>query len=141
MPDLLARLQTEIERAPLHDFLQVAAESVAADGTVAVRMPFRAEFRRARHDDFYHGGILAALIDLTAHAAVAVQTGQVAPTIDPRVDYLRPAPGVALRSLGRVLRLGRSVARADVEVWAGPERLVVAGRGTFQVVLGREQLS
>lgn len=76
---------------------------------------------------------MAALIDLTAHAAVAVQTGAVAPTIDLRVDYLRASPGVALRAVGRVLRLGASIARADVEVWAGPERLVAVGRGTFQV--------
>jgi len=103
-----------------------------------MQMPFRPEFRRARDGDGYHGGILAALIDLTAHAAVAVQTGRVAPTIDLRVDYLRSAPGVTLRAVGRVLRLGGSVARADVEVWAGPERLVAVGRGTFQVQ-GREQ--
>jgi len=117
----------------LHDFLRVEAEGVAEDGAVAVRMPFRPEFRRARDGDGYHGGILAALIDLTAHAAVSVRTGEVAPTVDLRVDYLRAAPGVTLRAVGRVLRLGGTLARADVEVWAGPERLVAAGRGTFQV--------
>ncbi len=117
----------------MHDFLRVEAEGVAEDGAVAVRMPFRPEFRRARDGDGYHGGILAALIDLTAHAAVAVQTGEVAPTVDLRVDYLRAAPGVTLRAVGRVLRLGGTLARADVEVWAGPEWLVATGRGTFQV--------
>lgn len=132
-PELMERLKREIARAPLHDFLRVQADSVAADGTVAVQLPFRPEFRRARDVDDYHGGILAALIDLTAHAAVAVQSGDMVPTIDLRVDYLRGAPGVTLRAVGRVLRLGRSVARADVEVWAGEGRLVAAGRGTFQI--------
>lgn len=131
-------------RAPLHAFLQVEAVSVDAAGTVTVEMPFRPEFRRAQEMDDYHGGILAALVDLTAHAAVAVQTGSMAPMIDLRIDYLRSAPGTTLRAVGRLLRLGGSVARADVEVWAGADRLVAARRGTFQVrdpgqVRGREQ--
>jgi uncharacterized protein (TIGR00369 family) len=132
----MERLRREIARAPLHDFLRVEAEAVAADGAVSVRLPFRPEFRRARDVDDYHGGILAALIDLTAHAAVAVRSGGMAPTIDLRVDYLRGAPAVTLRATGRLLRLGRSIARADVEVWAGDERLVAVGRGTFQIPTG-----
>jgi uncharacterized protein (TIGR00369 family) len=130
---LLERLRTEMARAPFHAFLRPEAAAVEAEsGAVIVRLPFRPEFRRAYDVDDYHGGILAALIDLTAHAAVAVRTGGVAPTIDLRIDYLRAAPGVALRAVGKVLRLGRSVARADVEVWAGEDRLVAVGRGTFQ---------
>ncbi len=130
----MARLRAEIARAPLHDFLRVEAVAVdAASGAVTVRLPFRPEFRRAHDVDDYHGGILAALVDLTAHAAVAVRSGRMAPTIDLRLDYLRAAPGVTLRAEGRLLRLGASVARADVEVWAGEDRMVAAGRGTFQV--------
>lgn len=120
-------------RAPLHAFLAVEAVSVDAAGTVVVEMPFRPEFRRAQDGDDYHGGVLAALVDLVAHAAVAVQTGTVSPTVDLRIDFLRSAPGTTLRAVGRLLRLGGSIARADVEVWAGPDRLVAAGRGTFQV--------
>lgn len=128
------RLRVEIARAPLHDFLRVEAVAVEdGTGVVTVRLPFRPEFRRAHDVDDYHGGIIAALIDLTAHAAVAVQTGGMAPTIDLRIDYLRAAPGVTLLSKGRVLRLDASIARADVEVWAGMDRLCAAGRGTFQI--------
>ena len=31
------------------------------------------------------------LIDLAGHAAVAVKIGRMAPTIDLRIDYMRPA--------------------------------------------------
>lgn len=131
--DRLDRLRAEMARAPFHAFLKPEATAVDAEtGAVTVLLPFRPEFRRAYDVDDYHGGILAALIDLTAHAAVAVQSGDMAPTIDLRVDYLRPVPGVTLMAKGRVLRLGRSIARADVEVFAA-EKLVAAGRGTFQV--------
>lgn len=130
MTDPMERLRAEIARAPFHDFLRV--EAVSADEAVRVLLPFRPEFRRARDVEDYHGGILAALIDLTAHAAIAVRTGDMAPTIDLRIDYLRPTPGVALQAEGHVLRLGRSIARADVLV-AAEGRTVAVGRGTFQV--------
>ena len=89
----LQRLRAEMARAPFHAFLNPEATAVdAGTGTVTILLPFRAEFRRAYDVDDYHGGILAALIDLTAHAAVAVQSGAMAPTIDLRVDFLARVP-------------------------------------------------
>jgi uncharacterized protein (TIGR00369 family) len=134
----LERLRVEMERCPFHDFLR--PEGVGADGEkVVVRLPFRPEFRLAAADDCFHGGVLAALVDITAHATVAVRTGHVSPTVDLRLDYLRPARGSALVATGRVLRAGRSIARADVEVHDPDGALVVAGRGTFSTLrVGRE---
>ena len=130
--DRLERLRHELRHPPFHGFLRPEAVSVdAADGTVVIRLPYRPEFRRAEDAPDYHGGVLAALIDLAAHAAVAVQTGRMAPTIDLRIDYLRSAPGVDLFATGRVLRLGRSIARADVDISAEGSPLLAVGRGTF----------
>jgi uncharacterized protein (TIGR00369 family) len=70
---------------------------------------------------------------LAGHAAVAVHIGKPAPTIDLRIDYLRPAPGVTLFARAQVLRAGRSVARADVEVIADG-KIVAVGRGSFSTV-------
>lgn len=129
--DALARLIEEMERPPFHDFLAPQAVSAdAAAGTVVVRLPFRPEFRRARQGAHYHGGVLAALIDITGHAAVAIQVGRMVPTIDLRIDFMRAAPGVDLLGYGRVLRAGRSIAVADVEIKAD-DRVVAVGRGVF----------
>ncbi|MEU5519443.1 PaaI family thioesterase [Streptomyces sp. NPDC047860] len=128
----LDRLETELARCPYHDFLLPQAVAADADeGTVVVRLPYRPEFRLARDSDFFHGGVLASLVDITAHAAVAVRTGRVSPTVDLRIDYLRAAAGGPLTARGKVLRAGRSVARADVEVLDASGALVAAGRGTF----------
>jgi len=130
----LARLQEEMRRPPLHAFLAPQALAVIAEsGEVIIRLPFREEFRRDPVEDGYHGGILAALIDLAGHAAVAVKTGKPAPTIDLRIDYLRPAPSVDLEARARVLRAGRAIARADIEVMANGV-LVAVGRGTFSTL-------
>src|SRR4051794_8767713 len=115
----LDRLVEQLALPPFHDFLQ--PEAISADpstGVVVVRLPFRPEFRRSQQGSHYHGGILASLIDLTGHAAVAVRIGRMVPTVDLRVDYLRAAPGTELVASGRVVRAGRTIAVADVEVRA-----------------------
>lgn len=130
----LARLSHEMAAAPFHDVLR--PEAVSADpeaGTVTVRLAFRPEFGGSRTAVFYHGGVIASLIDLTAHAAIAVKVGRTVPTIDLRIDCIRPAPGVTLTAVGRLVSAGRSIGRADVDVHA-EGRLVATGRGTFSTL-------
>ncbi len=86
----LERLQFELNHPPFHSFLK--PEAVAADserGTVEILLRQRYEFQRVPDKPEYHGGVIAALIDMTAHAAVAVKIGRMAPTIDLRIDYMR----------------------------------------------------
>ena len=95
-------------------------------------LPYQPSFRRAPDVDDIHGGVIAAVIDMAAHAAIAVQIGHMAPTIDLRIDYLRPVPGVDLTFTARTLRVGRSIGRADVEVNTGyGTALLAVGRGSF----------
>ncbi len=126
----MIRLREEIARCPYHDFLRLEAVSADVD-TVVLRLPNRPEFRLAPDSDAIHGGVLASLVDVTGHAAVACTTGRVSPTIDLRLDFLALARGEALVATGRLLKAGRSIARADVEVRDSSGVLVVAGRGTF----------
>lgn len=127
----LARLRQEMAEPPFHDFLRPQAVDVADDGSVTVRLPFRPEFRRRGDSPFIHGGIIASLADLTAHAAVAVQVRRMVPTIDLRIDYLRAAPEGDLIATGRVLTVGRSIGRADVEIVGASEKILAVARGTF----------
>lgn len=85
-----------------------------------------------------HGGILAGLVDVVGHAAVAVWQGAVTPTISLQVDYVAPAAGVEFIIRGRLRRLGRHLGRADVEIYCD-QRLVVLGRGTFNTYQQGEQ--
>lgn len=127
----LARLAREMAEPPFHNLLKPHPVSLYADGTVVVRLPFRPEFCRGRESLFYHGGVLASLADITAHAAIALQVGRMVPTIDLRIDYLRAAPAVDLLATGRILIVGRSVGRADVEIVATDGKIVAVARGAF----------
>ena len=134
---LVERLKAEMARAPYHAFL--GPEPVSADeaaGEVKVLFRARPEFRRAYDSDDWHGGVLAAMCDIAAHAAVAVRLGHFAPTIDLRVDYLAPARG-DLVATGKLLRLGRSIGRADVEISDPAGKIVAVGRAVFSALVAQ----
>jgi uncharacterized protein (TIGR00369 family) len=131
---LLERLKLEMARAPYHAFLQPDPLSVdEAAGLVSILFRARPEFRRAHDSEDWHGGVIAALCDIAAHAAVAVRLGDMAPTIDLRIDYLAPARG-DLIAKGKLLRLGRSIGRADVEITDPSGKLVAVGRAVFSAL-------
>lgn len=128
----LAQLREEMEGPPFHHVLRPQAIDVDAEnGTVTIRLEFRDELARAKGDKAFHGGVVASLIDLAGHAAVAVNIGRMAPTIDLRIDYMRPAEGDAITAHARLLKAGRSVARVDIEIFDTQNRTVALGRGTF----------
>jgi Thioesterase superfamily len=53
------------------------------------------------------------------------------PTINLRIDCLRPAVGGALTGTARVRRAGRTVTLVDVDVYDEQQTLVAVGRGTY----------
>jgi uncharacterized protein (TIGR00369 family) len=53
------------------------------------------------------------------------------PTINFRVDYLRPAVNTALTIMARVRRAGRSVGIVDVDVMDSAQNVVAIGRATY----------
>jgi uncharacterized protein (TIGR00369 family) len=129
----LERLRYEMAEPPYHDFLRPEAISAdPASGTVEIRLPFRPEFQRVRDRPEYHGGVIAGLADIAAHAAAAVKVGHMAPTVDLRIDYMRVATGDLL-ARGTVRRSGRTLAVVDVEITDGGGRIVALARGVLSV--------
>jgi uncharacterized protein (TIGR00369 family) len=98
---------------------------------VEVRLPFREEFMRQDGQDWYHGGVISALADIVGDYAVITETGVGVPTIDLRVDYLRPARRGDLLAIGRTVRVGRTVSVASVEIQDAAGTLVALGRAVY----------
>ena len=128
----LARLREEMARPPFHKVL--APDAVSADpvnGVVVIRLPYQPQLARAPDEKSYHGGVIATLVDLAGHAVVATSIGRMAPTIDLRVDYLRPALNSDLTATAKLIAAGRAIARADIEITDAQGRLIAIGRGSF----------
>lgn len=119
-------------RSPFHQWLgcHVTAHDPAG-GTVRIALPMRPELRRSPGKDGLHGGVVAAFVDLAAHAALNAVTGIGMPTIDLRVDYLRPALA-PLEALATPRRIGRNIGVVDIEVLDRDGKLAALGRVVYR---------
>jgi uncharacterized protein (TIGR00369 family) len=126
------QVQAIFDASPFLGFLQLRA--VALDhraGTLTVTMPMRPELERRLGTAQFHGGPIAAFIDIVGDFAVGMTVGGGVPTINLRIDYLKPAVGTLLIGTARVRRTGRTVALVDVDVHDEKQSLVAVGRGTY----------
>lgn len=131
-PDVHERLRVENDLPPFHALLGPELEwADAVLGEVRLRLPLRKELQRAPDQPNYHGGVISAFADIVGHAAVSARVGHGVPTINLRVDFLRMAVASDLVGKGRVLRAGRTLAVADIEVTDEDGRLIAVGRGTY----------
>ena len=77
------------------------------------------------------GGVLAALVDLTADWALVSKMGRPAPTIDMRVDYHRAAMPGDLTAKGRIVKYGSQFSVCEAQIFDKDGQLVASGRGTY----------
>ena len=103
----------------------------AETGRVEIRLPFREEFIRIDGSDWLHGGVVSALADIAGDYAVMTETAPGVPTIDMRVDYLRPARKGDLTAVGKTVRVGKTISVADVEIRDSSGTLVAVGRACY----------
>jgi uncharacterized protein (TIGR00369 family) len=100
-------------------------------GEVEIRMPMHPGLERRPGTKQFHGGPIASLIDVTGDFAIGAMVGGGVPTINLRIDYLKPAVGDALIATARVRRAGKTVAVVDIDVSDEKGGLVAIGRGTY----------
>jgi uncharacterized protein (TIGR00369 family) len=129
--EAFVRLTEELQRPPLNAWMGLEPLSVDTERQkVVVRLPFRRELSYDPDQNVFHGGVLAALADISGYAAVAVWHGGSTPTITLSLDYLSPAVGCEVVACAQVRKRGRMVGRVDIEL-SIDGRLVALARGTF----------
>ena len=125
-------LQAMLDKSPFIHFLGLkVTEADPAKEQVTMVCEMRPEFERGKGTGQWHGGPIAAIIDTVGDYALVMSLGRPLPTINFRVDYLRPAVNTDLVVTGIVRRSGRSVGVVDVEVMDGKGALVAVGRATY----------
>jgi uncharacterized protein (TIGR00369 family) len=131
------QVQAIFDASPFLGFLQLRAVALDHDaGTLTVTMPMRPELERRLGTAQFHGGPIAAFIDIVGDFAVGMTLGGGVPTINLRIDYLKPAVGTLLTGTARVRRTGRTVALVDVDVHDEKQSLVAVGRGAYSPLRG-----
>jgi uncharacterized protein (TIGR00369 family) len=125
-----AELEQRLRRSPYHQWLGIGVTSVS-EGEIELTAQWREEWVVNTEGGYTHGGILAALVDLTADWALVSYTGRGVPTIDLRVDYHRPALRGNMRATGKVVKVGSQFSVAEAQVYDSENKLVASGRGVY----------
>ncbi|HEX6860845.1 MAG TPA: PaaI family thioesterase [Caulobacteraceae bacterium] len=78
------------------------------------------------------GGYLCVMLDECMSVACMVASGMtsVAPTLEMKTSFFRPAAPGPLRGVGRVLRWGKTIAFTEGELYDGEGRLLAKATGT-----------
>jgi uncharacterized protein (TIGR00369 family) len=131
-PMTVEEMQAFLARSPFIVFLGLTV--VAADperGEITMRAAMRPEFERMRGSGQWHGGPIAAIIDTVGDYALIMSLRRALPTVNFRVDYLRPAMTATLTATARVRRAGRTVAVVDIDITDAEGRLCAIGRACY----------
>jgi uncharacterized protein (TIGR00369 family) len=128
------QIQERLLHSPFNAFLDL--EVVAADPEnqeVVMRLKMRPEFERLAGTGQWHGGPIAAAIDIVGDYGLAMLFGKPLPTINLRVDYLRPGKET-LTLVAHIRRSGKTVGVVDVDVLSEAGELVAIGRANYSTV-------
>ncbi len=134
-PMTIDEMHAFLARSPFIAFLGLTI--VAADperGEITMRAAMRPEFERARGTGQWHGGPIAAIIDTVGDYALIMSLRRALPTVNFRVDYLRPAINTVLTATAHVRRAGKSVGIVDIDVFNDDKALVAVGRATYSTL-------
>ena len=125
-------VRDNIAQTPFHQWLLPELLEVNEEaGSVTIRLPIRPEFCRLPGRPELHGAVVAAMVDISGHAAVAAKVLHSVATIDMRVDYLRLASGTELMAVATVVKIGRTIGVVDVRINDDQKRLVAIGRAAY----------
>lgn len=127
-----AELQAMLDHSPFISFLGLrVTEADTAREQVTMTCDMRPEFERGKGTGQWHGGPIAAIIDTVGDFALVMLLGRPLPTVNFRVDYLRPAINTALVVTATVRRAGRQVGVVDIDVADEKGQLLAVGRATY----------
>jgi len=131
------QLQKMLDHSPFIAFLGLTVtEADPARERLTMRCEMRPEFERGKGTGQWHGGPIAAIIDTVGDYALIMALRRGLPTINFRVDYLRPAIKTALITTATVRRSGKSVGVVDVDVFNEQKALLAIGRATYSTLGG-----
>ena len=132
-----AGIQALFEASPFISSLNLEVLAIDYElQEITVRMPQSATTGRRVGTKQFHGGPLAAFIDIVGDFAIGMLVGGGVPTMNLRIDYLKPAVGDAVIGNARIRRRGRTACVIDIDVTNEEGALVAIGRGTYVPITG-----
>lgn len=121
------------ERYPFGEHLGVEVTHVG-DGYVEGKLELADHHSLSESTRLAHGAVPFGLADSLSAAALASVEGTPGPTLDVRVDYLRPATG-DIYGEAEVVRYGEDTGVVEAELLDEDDRLLAKTRGVYKTNL------
>ena len=123
---------------PFNRFIGLIVTEVSAD-KVRWRLPFKEDLVGDPQRRALHGGVLASVLDVaggTVCWAAMMDTNTRVSTVDLRVDYLRRGLCEDVICEAKLVRLGRSVGVARMEIFpeSNSDYVIATGQGVYNLV-------
>jgi len=135
MTEELAALAARFEGAPYNRSLGVRVEAIEPE-RVRLRVPYKDE--NSNPGKALHGGVAASVIDLAgvlaAWTGIREAPGLESGTLDLSVNYLAAAIGEDIVATAEVLRRGKEIVYADVDVRNDAGKRIAKGLVTYRAV-------
>ncbi len=139
MSEAQERLAAALARIPYATFLGVRAELKGDELTLV--LPFSDHLVGNPLLPALHGGVVGALMELTAltQLAIASRSDKFPKTIDIGVDFLRSGRPTDTYARARVIKIGRRIANVQAEAWQNERNQPIAAmHGHFLLAEDRE---
>ena len=117
-------------------------------GNAQVSFPMKPDLIGNSAAGILHGGVTAAVIDLTGGLSALISCARLhetdsserlykrltaSATIDMRVDYLRPGKGEAFVCKSHIIRAGSRIVVARIDLFNDRDRAIATGTGTYLI--------
>jgi acyl-CoA thioesterase len=116
-----------------NDFLGVEIIERHDDG-ITIRIPIRQEL--LNFGGVVHGGVTASVADIAAGVGLMdrFQGKQPVTTTELKINYLLPVTGAWLQARAKFVRIGKTLAVAQIDLTDDQQRLVAIGIVTYMLL-------
>ena len=112
----------------------------AASGTLILELPYSSKIVGNPETGVIHGGAITTLMDTASGSVMicALEDFELCPTLDLRVDYMRPAePGKPVFARAEIRKMTRNIAFTRCEAYQDDGEVIATCVGTFMRI-GKE---
>ena len=127
-------ITTRLANNPVVKFMSIGLSEVAS-GEATLTLKHREELRNSM--GVIQGGILGVLADVAGgvslYSVLSDPSRVLIPTVEFKLNFLKPAKGGDLRARGRVVHRGRQIAICQVEISSEEGELLATGIFTYMI--------
>lgn len=131
----LSKLQEWLDEPGFCQLLGITATDWDSNAArLTLTMNHHPDFDGGAGPGHMHGGVVGAFIDTAATFALLAAGSRNCPTVNYRIDLLRPVVNSGMTAMATIRRRGRTLAVVDVDVNDDAGKLAAVGRASFALL-------